>query len=201
MDCEEEELSALLSQQKSQDNLRAYFADPNQYLLILKTEKRDSEAGNSLELCTNIETLKLKGSAVAFVKITPFSAGGDAPIKYKKHFHVLNLGELSEDFNPYEITRSCIKNAFVPIFNRLKKVDPNKEKINPKVSLEQKMIASVQKKLTDLDVTLIQNNMAAQIPEIKFQYLPEVTKFVEDSVARNEEIKVENFPQEIMEDV
>ena len=129
--------------------------------MILRAVKTEAEGPTVLDLCTNIETLKLQGSAVAFVKISPFSAQGDSPIKFKKHFHVLNLGELSEDFNPYDITRSCIKNAFVPIFNRLKKVDPNKEKINPKVSLDQKMLTSVQKKLTDLDVTLIQNNMAA----------------------------------------
>ena len=143
LDCEEEDVTALLTQQRPQENLRSFFADHNQHLMILKTAKKDSEAGALLELCTNIENLKLEGTAVAFVKISPFSASGDSQIKFKKHFHVLNLGELSEDFNPYDITRSCIKNAFVPIFNRLKKVDPNKEKINPKVSLEPKMLAAV----------------------------------------------------------
>ena len=114
-----------------------------------------------MDMCTNIENLKLQGTAVAFVKKFPFSVSEDSGISFKNHFHVLSLGELSKDFNPYVITRSCINNFFVPIFKRLQKVDRIKEKINPKVSLDQKLLTSVQKKFTDLDATLIQNNMAA----------------------------------------
>lgn len=38
---------------------------------------------------------------------------------FRKSFHIMNLGNITRDFNPIEIARTCVKNAFAPILKDL----------------------------------------------------------------------------------
>lgn len=201
LDVEETDMTTILAETKTQDNLTKFLTDSQQHLLIISAMNTENEQQTEVRFCVDLELLKLEGQAVAFVKKVGSVQSSEKAIKFKKIFHVLNLGELSEDFNPYDLTHVCIKNAFVPIFNRLKRINPSTEKINSKITLDSRVISQIQKKLSDLDITLIQNNKMIEIPEVKFQYNPEITEFVEKCKASGEQPAVENFPAENLDDI
>lgn len=69
----------------------------------------------------------LNGYGLAFVKKVPeLVSYNEEKIEYKKNFHILSLGNLESEFDPYGLVQICIKNAFLPIFSHLKQVH-NKE--------------------------------------------------------------------------
>jgi len=38
---------------------------------------------------------------------------------FRKAYHIINLGNVNWDFNPIEVARNCVKNAFAPILKDL----------------------------------------------------------------------------------
>jgi len=91
-----------------------------------------------------------------------------------------------------------IKNSFLPIFNHLKNVHSGSDSQNQKHNIDIKAIGSIQKKLSDLDISLLQSSKSF-FPDVTFNYDPEVVKFIRMCNVQNKEVKVENFPKEILD--
>ena len=68
----------------------------------------------------------------------------------------MNLGNVSQNFNPIEVARNCVKNAFAPMLKDLanintESVDPGKNGVNKHINDEQ-FIKGIQKKLDDIEI-------------------------------------------------
>ena len=113
------------------------------YLLFVSKENEKGQPGY-LNLLINIRNLVLEGNGMAIIKKKSKIPLGEAGFKVNRFFHVLNLGDLETEFNPYTLTHGCIKNAFVPFFNHIKGIEGGAEgQGSSKMQTDKKVITAI----------------------------------------------------------
>ena len=178
--------------------LKDFLTDQKMNLLYFIVEN-DSEEIKILNKLTDIKSgsgvLYFKKKELNFEQVTNFKK------LFRKSFHLLNIQEITPDFNPASLARNCLKNALHPMLKDISSININepsfKDSIIKKHSEDDGFIKVVEKKFDDLDILLLRNNYSNEVPEVKLIYDEEVKKQLRDYPL---DYSIENLPPSLIND-
>lgn len=197
----EESVDKFLSTAEEESKLKTFLSESEQQLLIFTTIEHESDASNpDFRLTINLKNLKLHGQGLAVLKKKANLGLGETKVRMNRLFHVLNLGDMETEFNPYSLTHSCINSLFLPFFNHIKGFEEGDSSVSSKVTTDKRIITSIQKKLSDLDITLIQNNKEIEIQDISLEIDDRVAEYAAKFKEEGKEPNLDDFPAELLED-
>lgn len=115
MDYPEQASSAVFNQEHNMRAIEAYLIDtktPHLYFLL-------ENGTEDLSLRTSLKDIN-PSQAVLYVKKGEVKFEETNMAKnFRRSFHIMNLGNITKDFNPIEVARNCVKNAFAPMLKDL----------------------------------------------------------------------------------
>lgn len=195
----EDSVDQFFAKDEQTAKLRKFLLE-NEYLLMVFSSVIKDGTPLNMKLVINIKNLELEGQGLAVSKTKARVPFDEEKFRMSKYFNVMDLGDLETEFNPYSLTHSSIKNMFMPFFNHIKNLD-SEQAAQSKLTTEKKVVNTIQKKLSDLNITLIQNNSDIEIEEVTLVVDERMKKFIADRKAASLDLMVpaEEVPVEVMD--
>lgn len=184
MDIEEEPYASALAAAQTANAVKQFMTSPQHTILVLSVDADSRKVSITTDF-----TPKKQDQAVVFVKRKDFSIEEQAQLKkvLRQNLQVFSATDVNNEYNPFQMARSCIKNALIPMLNDIS-VAPSSRDLKP-TSLanrfvdEDYFVKTVQKKLDDLDLLLMRNKAIDEVPEVKLIYDDNVKKAIADNPA------------------
>lgn len=102
---------------------------------------------------------------------------------FRRSFHIMNLGNITKEFNPIEVARNCVKNAFAPMLkdltNQASESTAEKTRLVSKHAADENFLKGIQKKVDDIEIQYLKNNASNQVPQVKLIYDEEILQMLE----------------------
>ena len=128
----------------------------------------------------NIHFVSQKENAIAFIKR---SAVIESDKKINKQVHMINL----ENASPFDTLHSYVSNAVSPFFKSYVKKSGKSDREGDK------MVPSVEKKIAELEMSLLHLQQNIDIPEIELVIHPYVQGLIKKAEAEKRKVTGEDF--------
>lgn len=189
LEIEKDALYAALCSSKSQENLSIFTLESSRKVLVL--QKSEEELSISLE----VEHKGPSYAILAFIK-----REGQGALEEKQlgaQLQLVNLSYISPDSTPFELMHTYLQNSFLPLFNTYKGQNLASEedsKMDSKLGL-----TTVQKKISETMLALMQYQQDVEIPEVILQIDPYVREKFIKCKSTNSKLVVEAFDDKLQD--
>jgi hypothetical protein len=183
LDLEKDSLYSSLFRASSQECLSGFASEPSKKVLVLC--KSDEEVTVSLE----VEHKGPTTAMLAFIK-----REGQGALEEKQlgsQLQIINLSYIAPDSTPFELLHTYMQNSLMPLFNTYKGqavASEEEGKVDSKLGL-----ATVQKKIAETMLALLQYQQDVEIPEVNLTIDPHVKEKFAKAKASNSKLTVELF--------
>ena len=197
LDIEEELYNKALSTVTAANAIKQFLVNPQHTIIVLGVDDDSGNVSITLEL-----NQRKQEQAVVFIKKKDFSIDEQSQLSksLRQNLQVFSANDVNNELNPFQMARSCIKNALMPILNEISTAPSTRnlksDSLATRYMDEDFFVKTVQKKLDDLDMMLLRNKGIDEVPEVKFIYDDNIKKAVNE----NPSATIENIPSAILND-